>query len=307
LFPTGGGLVTRDAELVASLDPDPERDLLTCEFQVYADSTLAQLSLTLTAAEIDSGSVTSGSLEELPTGKTYWWRVRLFDGYEYTEWSAPEQFALSERPLIRVPQDQPTIQAGIEAVRDGDTVLVSPGTYHEHIDFRGRGIVVMSASGAETTTIAAVDSAKPVVSMRSREPVGTQLLGFTISGAQEAPGVYCYRSSPTITACIIAQNSAIYGGGINLEHTWDGKVIANTIHGNRGGEYGGGIYLNVSEDTEISRNVIYNNSNFAAITLRDSRETQIRNNTIVSSAENGIFLTWAGFMCSAISSAARRA
>jgi hypothetical protein len=34
---------------------------------------------------------------------------------------------------IHVPADRPTIQAGINA----DTVLVSPGTYNENIDFLG--------------------------------------------------------------------------------------------------------------------------------------------------------------------------
>lgn len=49
--------------------------------------------------------------------------------------------------IIHVPQDQATIQAGIDAALDGDTVLVSPGTYYENIIFNGRAITVASANG----------------------------------------------------------------------------------------------------------------------------------------------------------------
>ena len=46
--------------------------------------------------------------------------------------------------VIKVPQDKPTIQAGIDSAFAGDTVLVSENTYYENINFKGKAITVAS-------------------------------------------------------------------------------------------------------------------------------------------------------------------
>jgi parallel beta-helix repeat protein len=120
-----------------------------------------------------------------------------------------------------VPGDFSTIQAAINGVSDGCTVLVSDGTYTENIDFSGKAITVISENGAGNTTINGGGSGS-VVTFNTTEGAGSVLDGFTITnGAGKdvsndlyGGGIYCSSASPTITNCIFSGNDAEFGGGI---------------------------------------------------------------------------------------------
>jgi parallel beta-helix repeat protein len=220
----------------------------------------------------------------------------------------------SPAATIHVPADQPTIQAGVDAAQDGDTVLVAPGTYVENIDFLGKAITVQSTDGP---TVTIIDGSQPgsgsyssVVYFRSGEKTDSVLKGFMITGGTGeyvsyrrmfgksfaylfGGGIYCGGSSPTITGNIITFNSVRfnpagkhrgvvvlrgYGGGIYAAAS--GAIIDNNqIDLNMGAYAGGGIYVSGSGVT-ISQNTISDNQG-GGIWLEGSDDTLCVNNTVV--------------------------
>src|SRR3972149_11414722 len=79
---------------------------------------------------------------------------------------------------IHVPADQPTIQAGIVAAANGDTVLVSPGTYTENLTV-SKPIWLVSASGPEATVLAATGSRNLRLEGITEDTL--RVIGFTFS------------------------------------------------------------------------------------------------------------------------------
>lgn len=183
--------------------------------------------------------------------------------------------------IINVPDDYGTIQQGIDASSDGDTVLVQPATYFENINFNGHNIFLGSlflttgdTSFIEQTVIDG-DQQGSVVTFENGETANSVIEGFTItngSGTYFDPyweygggGIYCNGSAPTIQHNIIAGNTANNGGGIGAVYTapvviTHNKIFdnwANVTPGRIGG--GGGMAIAYSSDAEVSYNDIYNN------------------------------------------------
>ena len=146
---------------------------------------------------------------------------------------------------IRVPGDQPTVQAGIDAAAAGDTVLVAPGTYFENLDFRGKGITVTSAAGPAVTTIDG-SSSGPAVTFRSSEPRSAVLSGFTLQHGSLAPnavtnanlaGIYIQSGQPTIRNNVITHNLCF-----DIQSSQAAPLIqGNTISATESPDYGCGF------------------------------------------------------------------
>src|SRR5580658_9143730 len=95
---------------------------------------------------------------------------------------------------INVPAQQPTIQAGINAAVNGDTVLVAPGTYFENINFNGKAITVTSSGGPAATIIDGSRNLSPVTTFSPNETSNAVISGFTLQNGSE--GVYVQSASP---------------------------------------------------------------------------------------------------------------
>jgi len=170
--------------------------------------------------------------------------------------------------LRRVPQQYPTIQAGIVASVNGDTVLVSEGNYFENIDYSGKRIIVASLYLLDQDTLhisrtiidgSQATSPQSVVSFISGEDTNSVLCGFTVRGGSgtDIPPTFDERD----------------GGGVIL---WEssGRLVRNIITGNRvlaPSAWGGGVSMtgltNTGQTLIMENNVVSRNSATATTSL----------------------------------------
>ncbi len=177
--------------------------------------------------------------------------------------------------VLNVPSDYGTIQKGIDAAVDGDTVLVAPGLYFEQINFSGKNITVTSTdptdSGIVGYTVINARQKGAVVSFKGGEDNRAVLTGFTLSGGTGRLVSYRYSDSGYVET-----DSYYYGGGIDCNYA-SPTITHNVITGNTlppylwsyvdSGDvttytyvvsYGGGIYA--SGSPVIMYNVISRNA-----------------------------------------------
>ncbi len=184
-------------------------------------------------------------------------------------------FTFLSSTIINVPGDQPTIQTGINAATNTDTVLVQPGTYVENINYNGKNITVGSLFLTTQDTIyisqTIIDGNQDgsVVTFESGEDSTTVLAGFTVingNGTEYGSymyggGIYCnVNSSPSLTNITIIDNSADRGGGIYCKENSSPDLDNVTITGNSANTYGGGIYCYQNSNPSLVNVAITGNS-----------------------------------------------
>ncbi len=199
--------------------------------------------------------------------------------------------------IIRVPADFPKIQLAINSASNGDTVIVSPGTYYENIKFYGKKIIVSSlfitSGDYSSITNTIINGSNPInpdtgscVLFVNAEDTSSVIEGFTITGGTgtkwpdehsagvyiEGGGIFSALASPVIKNNIIINNEAIRkpsgvtSGGGGAIRCGDGapRIINNVIINNRG-MYGGGITLNYCGGAIVKNNIIVQNKVFLAV------------------------------------------
>ncbi len=147
-----------------------------------------------------------------------------------------------------------TIQEGIDASSDADTVLVAEGTYVENIQFNGKNITLTSTDPLDPTIVAntVIDGKQSgsVVTLSGTENETCVLSGFTVwngkaeCGGGISGGTEYRRTHAEIRNNVIAGNSAIgaypegRGGGVCC---CDGLIYHNTITRNVAEDVGAGL------------------------------------------------------------------
>jgi hypothetical protein len=197
----------------------------------------------------------------------------------------------SNAATLRVPQEHPTIQAACEVSQSGDTILVAPGTYQEHLQLptgvvlRSEGDDAPGVAGLRRAEATILDGGKagdqPGVVMAE----GSRLDGFTITnvgsydearwrkhfdshgeeldddeGAVQAEGtvaaVQIHGVSCTVANCIVHHNGDVGISILGKENAaTEPRITGNRVYRNMGGGIG------VAEGAEpiIRRNACYEN------------------------------------------------
>lgn len=162
---------------------------------------------------------------------------------------------------IIIPDDQPTIQAGIDAAVNGDTVLVRDGTWtgsgNRDLDLGGKAITVASMGDPQNCIIdceGTYEENHRGFIFQSGEVTDSVVEGFTIMNGltldsayeETGGGILCRNgSSPLIIGNIITDCESWHGAGISCLSS-SPSIVNNVIFYNFTNGLGAGIHCDNS-------------------------------------------------------------
>ncbi|MBD3217637.1 MAG: VWA domain-containing protein, partial [candidate division Zixibacteria bacterium] len=201
----------------------------------------------------------------------YYLRIRVNNGTSWGGWFESD-FLTHFGNLIYVPSMLPTIQDGIDAALEGDTIYVEDGIYtgigNRDLNFLGKSISVISVNGPQDCIIDCEGS--PSQPHRgfvfvNGEDSTSHLKGLTIRngygphshGHFEGGAILIDESSPLIRECVFVDNIGEYQGGALCLFYSDAIIRKCTFVGNSAG-YGAAVFSNYSDPILENCIIAYN-------------------------------------------------
>jgi nitrous oxidase accessory protein NosD len=195
---------------------------------------------------------------------------------------------LAAAGTIRVPKDQPTIQAAIDAAVEGDTILVAKGDYAETPVIDGRSGLLLRGSGHPRLAVGDAPSHDNGITVS--DSTGISVIGFDVDGAANAGILVSNSTEVLVQRCRVegafsgTWSTGAYqvagGSHVTLDRNRvDGHVIIGIRFFGEGGPE--------AADCTVTKNVVHTVWH-AAIEVRGSGH-HVERNTL-SDADVGIFL-----------------
>jgi len=254
----------------------------TAVFEWGTDATYGnEISATQNPLTGDTDQNVSAKLTGLSPGTTYHYRVKATNTAGSSYGGDQSFITTSSGNIINIPSDYSTIQGGIDAASNGDTVMVADGTYkgegNKNLDFKGKAITVQSENGAQKCIIDCENEGRGFY-FHSGEGADSVVSGFTITNGNESitsisggAGIYCSSSSPTITDCIVSNNRTSFmgggGGGIfcsSSSPTITNSIIIGNVASGMYGASGGGISCAFDSCPTITNCTVSNNTAYGS-------------------------------------------
>jgi len=176
--------------------------------------------------------------------------------------------------------DFTSIQTAVDNAINGDTIIVTDGTYTENIVV-DKSIIIRSENGAEYTTVTASDSSDHVFHVTADN---VTINGFNVTGVigDGDCGIYLFGSNNSIITNNIGYDNY---AGIVVQSSDN-----NTITNNNLSNGVCGIVISYSNNNTLTNNNAGNNVGYDGISLLTSNNNTLTNNVVNENGRYGIYL-----------------